>query len=323
MSNYPYFIDQPMYNGMINAVNPQQFVQQQPQQYQMKQILDPAEQNLLKEKGASRDGFYTPITKVEEAASRCTHKYNNGTIALGDPDENGYRTCAICKTKFHCYDVDEISAKQVAEKCEEVRNIMETIKLYKGDIETDIGRTIYPFTTILVQVPNMWKNATEYIKKYVGIPVNGATIYGGTAITPAQLYNMMYQGGVQMFGQQGAYTQPVMGGQYAMGYYQQPVQPVVQPNQPGVMPQVPVQGAAPAQPQVQGVPAQPVMQGYVPYGNVTPSIAVQPGIPAANMQNPIAGNYVQVQATPAVTPSAPPATPAQAPAADNKMQFEN
>lgn len=307
MNNYPYFVEQPLYGGMMNAVNPPQFQQQQPQQFQMKQILDPAEQNLLKEKGASRDGFYTPITKVEEAASRCTHKYNNGTIALGEVDEDGYRTCQICKTRFHCYDVDEIDTKKVAEKCEEVRNIMETIKLYKGDIETDIGRTIYPFTTILAQIPNMWKNSVEYIKKYVGIPTNGATIYGGTAITPAQLYNMMYTGGPVV---QGAYTQPVMGGAPVYGgYYQQAPQ---QPGQP-VM-QVPVQGQAPAAPAAapQAVPVQNVMPGYVPYGN----------IPAAGMPNPI-GNYTQVTATPAVAPTpAPQAAPA-APAAEQKMQFEN
>ena len=314
MSNYPYFVEQPLYGGMMNAVNPQQFqTQQQPQQFQMKQILDPAEQNLLKEKGASRDGFYTPITKVEEAASRCTHKYNNGTIALSDVDEEGYRTCQICKTRFHCYDVDEIDAKKVAEKCEEVRNIMETIKLYKGDIETEIGRTIYPFTTILAQIPNMWKNSVEYIKKYVGITTNGTTVYGGTAITPAQLYNMMYQGGNPVV--QGVYNQPVMGGPVPIygGYYQQQVP--AQPNQPGVMPQVPVQGQAPAQAaQVapQAVPVQNVVPGYVPYGN----------IPGATMVNPI-GNYTQVTATPAVAPTPAPAAPAAPAATEQKMQFEN
>ena len=322
MSNYPYFVEQPLYGGMMNTVNPQQFQQQQqPQQFQMKQILDPAEQNLLKEKSASRDGFYTPITKVEEAASRCTHKYNNGTIALGDPDENGYRTCQICKTKFHCYDVDELSAKEVAEKCEEVRNIMETIKLYKGDIETEIGRTIYPFTTILTQIPNMWKNSVEYIKKYVGIPTNGTTVYGGTAITPAQLYSMMYTGGPVM--SQGGYTQPVMGGAVPVygGYYQQPQAAVVQPNQPGVMPNVPVQGQAPAAPVANAVPVQPqgyVVQqvpGYVPYGNIPQGVVAQ---------NPI-GNYTQVQATPAVQPTGnvAPTAPAAAPATEQKMQFEN
>lgn len=306
MNNYPYFVEQPLYGGMMNAVNPPQFqAQQQPQQFQMKQILDPAEQNLLKEKGASRDGFYTPITKVEEAASRCTHKYNNGTIALGEVDEDGYRTCQICKTRFHCYDVDEIDAKKVAEKCEEVRNIMETIKLYKGDIETDIGRTIYPFTTILAQIPNMWKNSVEYIKKYVGIPTNGTTIYGGTAITPAQLYSMMYTGGNPVV--QGVYTQPVMGGTPVYGgYYQQA--PVQQPNQP-VM-QVPVQGQAPTAPAA--APVQNVMPGYVPYGN----------IPGAGMPNPI-GNYTQVTATPAVAPTPAPQTAPAAPAAEQKMQFEN
>lgn len=317
MNSYPYFIDTPLYGGMMSAVNPQQFQQQvAPQQMAMKVILDPAEQNLLKEKGASRDGFYTPITKVEEAASRCTHKYNNGTIALGDPDENGYRTCAICKTKFHCYDIDEISQKEVAEKCEEVRNIMETIKLYKGDIETDIGRTIYPFTTILAQVPNMWKNSVDYIKKYVGIPTNGATVYGGAAIPPAQLYSMMYQGGVPVYGgQQFAYQQPVM--------YQAVQQQQVVPQQ-GVMPSVPVQGQ-PVQ-QAQAVqPQQPVMQqpqvpGYVPYGNLTPTI--QPGMMPAGYPNPI-GNYT-VQGTPAVAPTATPAAPPTTPTTDNGQgKFEN
>ena len=319
MNNYPYFVDVPVnYGGMMNVVNPQQFQQQAPQQLQMKQILDPAEQNLLKEKGASRDGFYTPITKVEEAASRCTHKYNNGTIALGDPDENGYRTCQICHTKFHVYDVDELSAKEVAEKCEEVRNIMETIKVYKGDIETDIGRTIYPFTTILTQIPNMWKNSVEYIKKYVGIPTNGATIYGGTAITPAALYSMMYQGGPVPA--QGVYPNPVF-----YGAVQQQAQPQVAPQQPGVMPQVPVQGAAPIAPQPQPV-MQPMM-GYVPYGNLTPTVQ-QPMVPGAGMVNPI-GAY-PVAGTPAVAPTpAPVATPAPAaapvapqPAADDKVHFE-
>ena len=322
MNNYPYFVDVPVnYGGMMQTVNPQQFQQQAPQQLQMKQILDPAEQNLLKEKGASRDGFYTPITKVEEAASRCTHKYNNGTIALGDPDENGYRTCNICHTKFHAYDIDELTAKQVAEKCEEVRNIMETIKLYKGDIETDIGRTIYPFTTILTQIPNMWKNSVEYIKKYVGIPTNGTTIYGGSAITPAALYNMMYTGSVPVYGAQPGtvYPQPVM--YQAVQQFQQPQ---VVPQQ-GVMPNVPVQGqqqAPVAQPQGAAIPPQPVypqaVQGYVPYGNLTPT--VQPGVPGA-VYNPI--GYT-VQGTPAVAPTAAPATaPAAAPAEEGKMQFEN
>lgn len=289
---YPYFNNMAM--GGYNIVNPPQMPQQQPQQMVMRNILTPDQINLLKENSVTRDGFYTPINEVQQAASMCTHKNQNGGFALSEPGSDGKRTCSICHSRFHYIEPDEKTVEQVKQMASDMVDLLETIKTNKGDIDPEIGRQIYQFIEVVKQLPNMWYNSSEYIKRATNGPQNGVMFQNGPS--PFGMLNIMY--GAQQY-----YPQPMM--QQQPMYYpqpgvpQQPVaqQPVMQaPMQPQAAPQVPVQQYyQPAQ--------QPVQ--YTPYGVLPPNV-----MPGAAMSNPIGHVVPGQQAVAPQTPTAPTAAPA-------------
>jgi len=291
--SYPYF-NQQFVPGW-NQVQPQQ-VPQAPQPIVMRQLLTPDQINLLKENSASRDGFFTPVTRVEEAANVCTHKHPNGAFAVTDPDADGYRRCTICNTRFRLVEPDDVTIQEVIEWSKKGLDLMESIKLYKGDIDPEVGGMVYQASSIIRQFPNMWKNASDYIKRAVSGPQNGYNMYQ-RGPSPMGMFNMIYSG-----------VQPML-------YPQQPVMPqyqYVQPQQP-VMPQmVPVQQTPAQQPVQQQVPPQAQAQAQVPQQAVVPQYAYTPVAPLTpvmtspgqQMVNPI--GYVTAQQMTAPAASAQP-----------------
>lgn len=290
---YPYFNQQ--YVPGWNQIQPQQ-VPQSPQPVIMRQLLTPDQKMLLKENGSARDGFFTPISDVEGAANMCTHKYDNGTFALTEPDSDGFRTCQVCHTKFRVVEPDEITMDEVNELCKRMLDLTESIKLYKGDIDPEVGAMVYQMSSIIRRFPGMWKNASEYIKRVVSPQYNMYNMYQNRP-SPLSTFNMVYQG-----------VNPY----YNPAFYQQ--QPVVQPQGPVASQpqQVPVQQVVPQQyvqtvPQPQYVPQGVQYQvapqaGYVPVAPLTP--VVTSPIPGQAMSNPIGYTVQGVQA------QAPTATPA-------------
>ena len=288
--SYPYF-NQQFVPGW-NQVQPQQ-VPQQPQPVIMRQLLTPDQINLLKENSASRDGFFTPVTRVEEAANMCTHKHANGAFAVTEPDAEGYRTCTICHTKFRLVEPDDVTIQEVIDWSKRGLDLMESIKLYKGDIDPEVGAMVYQASSIIRQFPGMWKNASDYIKRAVNGPQNGYNMYQ-RGPSPMGMFNMLYSGMQPMYyPQQQVFAQP---------------QPQYVPQQP-VMPQmVPVQGQVPVQqpqPQVAVQPQQYVQQpGYVPVAPLTPVMTA----PGQQMVNPI-GYVTAVQQQAPAAPAQPTAAP--------------
>ena len=288
MEMQPRYVDQFM--GVFNP--PQIANQMKPMQFN--QGITAEEENQLKERNQQgQNQFFRPIQKIEEIASRCTHKHGN-TIALSDVDSEGYRTCSICGARFHAYNLDEITPKEVEELCNKVVDVMESVKLYKGDINPNIARVIYPATLIIKQIPSMWRNATDYVRTYMGNGgMNGYT-YNDT-ISPWAKYNMLYNNmGYNQYN-------PAFGGMpmpgaapYQQGFAQYPYQqqaPYADPNVQGYPAPIPVQQeqqAAPAQAQAQQVPAQQQV-GYPPSGQYWNQPAPQP---AMSPMQPVISGYV-------------------------------
>lgn len=300
---------------MMQFANPyqQQMVQRD---MPLNQGITTEEMNMLKERGVQGDQFFKAISKIDETAARCTHKIpGTKQITLGDVDSEGYRTCSICGTRFHAYDLDELTVKEVSEACEKVCNIMESVKLYKGDIDPNIARAIYPVTLIIKQIPNMWKNSSEYMRQYMNTMGIGANAYANT-VSPYAKYNMMYYGP-----QAPVFGMPQPG--YAPGFPAQ-MPPQAMPQQP--VAQAPVQQAAPVDYGMQAAYGMPAVQpqgpympmasggyvtqpGYVPYGT--------PGMPATavpSAQNPFGYTVQGQQAQAAPAPAAPTAAPVAPPA---------
>ena len=336
MEMQPRYVDQFM--GVFNP--PQIANQMKPMQFN--QGITAEEENQLKERNQQgQNQFFRPIQKIEEIASRCTHKHGN-TIALSDVDSEGYRTCSICGARFHAYNLDEITPKQVEDLCNKVVDVMESVKLYKGDINPNIARVIYPATLIIKQIPGMWRNATDYIRTYMG---NGGNAYTyNDSISPWAKYNMLYNnmgynqynpafGGMPMPGavpyQQGFAQYPYPQQQYAdpnvQGYpapipVQEQQAPVQQPQAQQVPAQQQVVGYPPSgqywnqpAPQQPVVPMQPLINGYTVQPNYVPYGGFQ--VPNGGVQMPSSNPIGYVQGTPAQapTPTAAPTAPVTMP----------
>ena len=276
----------------------------------MRVILTPEEAQFLKENYGTKDGFYVPPDKREEIASRCVHKYPNGQIALSGPDANGERECQVCHERFHLYEPDEVSQEEVERHFKITNDLLQTIKTYKGDIDPEIGRSIYPYNTILKQGGRMWKNAIAYITRMGGGPTFGYN----TGMAPSALYNTIAAGGyvypnngqmypypVDQFGNpipvapQAPFMPPVNPQQAAPQYAPQYAAPQQMPQAP-VAPPYQAPQAPQAQPQVAPQYYNPnVIPGYVPYG-----MAPQPQAPVGYAQtaNPIGHVQAQQMAAP-------------------------
>lgn len=299
----------------------------------MRQILTPDEQQFLKENYGNRDGFYNPPDKREEIASRCVHKFPDGRIALSGPDANGEVECGVCHERFHLYEPTEVSQEEVEKHFKVTNDLLQTIKTYKGDIDPEIGRSIYPYNTILKQGGKMWKNAVAYITRM------GATSFSGynTGMTPSALYSTIAAGGYVYPNNGQMYPYPVDANGYPI---QQPVQPQASfmppvnpqaayaPQYPQQMPQTPVappqyQAQVPVQPQVQPQVAPPygynpnVIPGYTPYGMAPATPAAAPAYQQS--ANPI--GHVQ-QAQQMVAPQEP-AAPAAAPKTNVRVSVKS
>jgi hypothetical protein len=242
------FYQDPYQQQVWNQMQPQQ-APQQPQNYVFRNLLTPEQWNMLKENGANRNDFFTMLSPVEQAANMCTHKWQNGMFALSEPDSNGVRTCQVCHTKFRVVEPDEMTTQEVQEFANKGLDILESIKLFKGDIDPETGAFVYHMSSVFRQLPKMWANATDYVKRATG-PQTGSMYQRGP--TPMGIFSMIYNGFPYNGGY--GYPQPMMP--------QAPVQPPVMGGypQPPVAPQAPVQQP---QPQVQQTVQQPANQQVV------------------------------------------------------------
>ena len=64
---------------------------------------------------------YKIVKLIEEINKDCNHVDEKGSIALGDPDENGYRKCRICGKRFKLIEPDSK---------EDFDSILESAKIY-------------------------------------------------------------------------------------------------------------------------------------------------------------------------------------------------
>ena len=65
---------------------------------------------------------YKIVKLIEEINKDCNHVDEKGSIALGNPDENGYRKCRICGKRFKLIEPDSK---------EDLDSIIESAKIYE------------------------------------------------------------------------------------------------------------------------------------------------------------------------------------------------
>ena len=66
--------------------------------------------------------MYDIVKEIESSYNdECNHVSETGMVTLGEPDENGYRTCTMCGKKFKLLDIDSK---------DDLETILETAKIY-------------------------------------------------------------------------------------------------------------------------------------------------------------------------------------------------
>lgn len=300
-------------NNYYNNYNGGFYPNQPTQRPVVNQLLNPEEIAFLRSKPQQKTEFFVNMTEADRLSMQNTHHENGrGTLrAIGD----GYYECTIDGTKFKLVP----TTADISQTCEDMRNIVETIKFYYGGIDPEAGKKIYPAFYILTQIPNMWKVACKYAESY--LPRQNPSDYRNEYdnFSAVNMYNQVMTGNM---------ANPYMsmyGGYQAPQPYQQPQmmpQPQMQPQAPQMMPQYPQPQMMPQQPQApqmmpqmpqpqmqpQGIPQPPQAPQYAPMGMPPYRQDMMNGRPQqqyAAASNPIAG---AIENTSVSTPAQPTAT---------------
>lgn len=292
--------------------------------FPMNSMLTAEQEALLKKSSTSE--FYKVPNEMEIYRAICNHKHAGTNKAAVVPNPDGTVTCTICGRRFRPLDADTTTESDVNKIVEKVNNLWESIKLYWGAVDPNTGRQLFPFTTIIDQLPNMWKQASNYVRHaYSASEPTTAPGYSN----PYDTQNMMgslYSGAPIPMGYapQGYPQAQSWGMQGPMGYPQGPAPVAPQYPQPGYAPQQYNQ-----QPQYpQGYPQGPApvapQQSANGFGN--PVGYAAPAARDPSKPNPA---YAAPAANPMVAPQAPVApqqpkqvnvqSPDTAPAGDPKF----
>ena len=176
-----------------------QYAQQQAPQ--MTQPLKPEEIQRLRNRGGQ---FNIRLTQDEVLIAACTHKGPDGRFTLAET-RDGMAICSICGQSFNLVNLTQ---EEVAERVNDLKDILQTIKTYYTDIPEDTAREFFVIQPMLDRVPQLYQIALDKFARYeqiTGVNYN----YGPNSF--ALLNNILAPG--MMMGGNPAYNQ---------GYPQQP-----------------------------------------------------------------------------------------------------
>lgn len=105
--------------------------------------------------------FSFTVSAEEAKLNQCTHKYNDKfTISeIGD----GTMCCSICGARF---ELIKDSKEEVTRKCQDVINVIQTIKSLYLDIPLEFVGTISSMLPILKLLPRLYELATDNFEQY-------------------------------------------------------------------------------------------------------------------------------------------------------------
>lgn len=198
-------------------------------------------------------GWSLAISEEELLRAYCTHRHENRFAVT--QDEEGNMTCSLCGTKFHPFEGDVASARELVSK---VRDLLETTKMQSLTLPPQTIKDFFQIEPVLDRLPDLFAKSKEDYKRALGY--NDNYIYGQETNAFAAYQNMINPMAGAGYYDPAMMQQPIYGGQpsypgYPYGAPQQPMQQQVY-GQPGF-----------AQPQ-QGYGQQPQFQGYgQPQGN--------------------------------------------------------
>lgn len=252
----------PMNAYQIQGGMGMQYPQAAPQQKMpnLQNILTPQEMNELKQ-----DVFSVQIKEEDLLRNKCTHKRNNGFTINPDYTRDGdYMKCSICGNSFKIIDGP---INVIAEKIEDVTNIIETIKTLGVELPAAFLAEISKMETVLQLLPRVHNITLKtWFEKYDRTAnINNQNV-GNNA---SQLFNYITSGG-NTFGA----PNPIMNNNYyAPGQQPQGGYPQMQYQQPGYPQQQ--MGGMQQQPMNQ---YQPPMEQYQQMGMQQPMNQYQPPV---------------------------------------------
>lgn len=185
------------FNPQYNGYGGMGMVYNQQQAPKMTTGLSPELQNELRN---MRTTFTLQVTPEEQNMSKCYHKHNGNFSTHQNPD--GSFTCDICHATFN---VVETTPEEVREITNQFINILQTIKLFNVDMP-DQWASFFSIIPMIDKVPELYKISLDTIRKYQ----NGNT-------------NISQQNGLYGFSALNMLTNPAMGYNMGVGYYNQPM----------------------------------------------------------------------------------------------------
>lgn len=219
----------------------------------MNSSLSPERQAALtKEHGVN---FFTPPkNSVEYDRYICNHHTHDGHSALKQNDD-GTCTCNICGTSFHYIEPSSTNVDNIRTATEQLKDIWETIKVNWGPINPEIAQQLYSFGSVIDQIPNMWKQSSDYIKRMFGVETPQYGPYDDNNVM-RNLYTII--NGAPMNYGYGApvYGNPMGGDPNMMGYGYNGAPAYGAPNY-GVNPNMPSQATGWGQPATYNAPQAP------------------------------------------------------------------
>lgn len=210
MMNTNMFNNQQMvggFNPQFNGYGGAGTVYNQLQPPRMTTGLTPELQNELRN---MRNTFTLQVTPEEQNMSKCYHKHNGNFATHQNPD--GSYTCDVCHATFN---IVETTPEEIRELSNQFINILQTIKLFNVDMP-DQWSSFFSIIPMIDKVPELYKISLDTIRKYQ----NGNN-------------NISQQNGIYGFSAYNMLTNPAMGYNMGMGYYNQPMN--MMPQQPNMM----------------------------------------------------------------------------------------
>lgn len=180
------FNNNPNFNNQFNPFNAGAFVPQQ-QPLEMRSTLTSEDDAILKQNRNQVDGFFKAPTAFETTQAVCNHKANDGTFSLQKIGDDRYR-CTRCGEEFTMISPDNMD--EVIEVCQKALDVFNSTKTYYGQSNEEI-RNLYKGMTLLKQLPQMFKFASNYFTK--GMPQANMG-YANSWGTPSNMYYTMTNG---------------------------------------------------------------------------------------------------------------------------------
>lgn len=158
-------------------------------------------------------GWSLTISEDELLRAYCTHRHENKFAVT--MDDEGNMICSLCGTKFHPFEGDVASAKELVTK---VKDLLETTKMQSLTLPTQVIKDFFQIEPVLDRLPELFSRSKEDYKRALGI--NDQYIYGQEANAFAAYQNMINPMAGAGYYDPAMMQQPVFGGQPAYGYQQ-------------------------------------------------------------------------------------------------------